>query len=275
MGYVEHYQNGDFLRKLSRDVARGILSKVRRGRWPGGPIPFGYDRLFVGQDGSPRRIVRLLNDGSQEVIDAQSGQVVDRVAKGLHYKKQQHEECTLIPSEPARVRALQKMFTDFAEGVPTRRIRENLNAAGFRSTFARSFCIPSINAILENPTYTGRCVYNRRTESKWHRLIDGASIERQDEGLEWRPESDWVVVDDAWPALIDKATFDRVQLRRRESRELHQHTTGTAIRGEYLLTSVFVYGVCGSRLTGQTTTSGKGNRTRVRYYVCSAHHPGR
>ncbi|MFG0249420.1 MAG: recombinase family protein, partial [Phycisphaeraceae bacterium JB051] len=47
MGYIEHHQNGDYLRKLSRDTMRGIVSRVQRGLWPGGPIPFGYDRLLL------------------------------------------------------------------------------------------------------------------------------------------------------------------------------------------------------------------------------------
>jgi len=54
---VEHHQNGDYLRKLSRDSMRGIVSRVQQGRWPGGPIPFGYDRLLLDEAGQPRRII--------------------------------------------------------------------------------------------------------------------------------------------------------------------------------------------------------------------------
>jgi hypothetical protein len=61
-------------------------------------------------------------------------------------------------------------------------------------------------------------------------------------------------------------------MRRKESHDKHRHVSGPAIRSEYILTNVAVCGVCGSRLTGQTTTSGKGYRTR--YYICSAHHRG-
>lgn len=31
IGYVEHYQNGDYLRKLSRDTMRGLVARARRG----------------------------------------------------------------------------------------------------------------------------------------------------------------------------------------------------------------------------------------------------
>jgi site-specific DNA recombinase len=41
MGYVEHHQNGDYLRKLSRDAMRGVVSRAREGLWPGGRVPWG------------------------------------------------------------------------------------------------------------------------------------------------------------------------------------------------------------------------------------------
>ena len=49
ISYVEHYQSGDYLRKLSRDTMRGLVSRAERGLWTGGPIPFGYDRLILDQ----------------------------------------------------------------------------------------------------------------------------------------------------------------------------------------------------------------------------------
>jgi DNA invertase Pin-like site-specific DNA recombinase len=272
MSYVEHHQNGDYLRKLSRDTIRGIVSRVQRGQWPGGPIPFGYDRLILSGDGKPKRIVRDEFDGSQIVIDPDSGDVIERIAKGKKHSKQDDEIVTLIPSEPSRVRAVQRVFADYAAGKPTRQLREWLNDAGFRTSRGNRFSAPTINPILENPAYLGRCVYNRRTLSKWHIYSNGGSVERNGEQVERRPESDWVTVDDAWPALVDQSTFDAVQARRNESREKHRHTTGRATKAGYLLTGLCFCGVCGGRLTGQTTKSGKGYRTR--YYVCSSHHNG-
>ncbi|MFG0262336.1 MAG: recombinase family protein [Novipirellula sp. JB048] len=272
ISYVEHYQNGDYLRKLSRDTMRGLMARVERGLWPGGPIPFGYDRLILSEDGEPKRIVRDGYDGGQVVLDPASGDVMEALPKGRRHKKQDHEAVTLTPSEPARVRALQRVFADFAVGKPVRVIRDCLNESGFRTSRGGMFTPQTIFPMLENPAYIGQCVYNRRTLSKWHRVTDGRSVERQDEGVEKRPESDWVVHPDAWPALVDSETFARVQIRRKESKTKHHKTTGTAVRAGYLLTGLVHCGVCGGKLTGQTTTSGKGYRTR--YYVCSTHHNG-
>ncbi len=165
-----------------------------------------------------------------------------------------------------------KMFADYAGGKATRQLREDLNAAGFRTSRGSRFSIATIHPMLDNPAYLGQCVYNRRTLSKWHRYQGGSSVERQDEGVEKRDESEWIVTENAWPQLVDADTFARVQARRKDSRERHRHTTGTAVRSPYLLSGLIFCGVCGGRLSGQTITSGKGYRTA--YYVCSTHHNG-
>lgn len=272
ISYVEHYQNGDYLRKLSRDTMRGSVDRARRGLWAGGPVPFGYDRLIL--DGAtPKRIVRSRDDGGQDVLDAESGAVLDALPKGKPHKKQDHEVCTLTPSEPARVRALQEMFASYAAGAPTRKLRDDLNAVGFRTSRGSRFTVQTLIPMLENPAYVGRCVYNRRTLSKWHRYQGGTSVERGDEGVEKRSEADWVVCEDAWPALVDAATFEAVQARRVASRSDHAaHYRGNAMKSAYLLTGRFFCGVCGGKMTGSTTTSGKGARTR--YYQCSRRHAG-
>lgn len=272
ISYIEHYQNGDYLHKLSRDTMRGQIELAKRGRWPGGPVPFGYDRLILDGE-TPKRIIRSRTDGGQLVLDPRNGEVLDSLPKGKSHKKQDHETCTLIPSELPRVRAIQKLFSDYASGVPTRRLRDDLNAAWFRTSRGQGFTVQTIIPMLENPAYAGRCVYNRRTLSKWHRFQKGASVERHDEGVEHRPQDDWIVCEDAWPALVDAETFNAVQERRKESKEgKRAHYRGNAMRSEYLLSGRMLCGVCGGKLTGSTTTSGKGVKTR--YYTCSRYAAG-
>ena len=211
-------------------------------------------------------------DRTQLVMDALTGAELERVGGGHRYSKQDFELLRLIPSEPARVRAVQKAFADYAAGAPIRCVRDGLNAAGLRTARGRIFTAPTIHAMLENRAYVGDCVYNRRTESKWHRLTGGGSQERLDEGLELRPESDWIVKADAWPAIIDRDTFEQVKQRRVRSKDKYIQVTGTAIHSPYLLGGLMFCGVCNGRLVGQTCTSGKGYRTR--YYICGTHHRG-
>jgi site-specific DNA recombinase len=272
MSFVEHHQNGDYLRKLSRDTMRGTVDRAKRGLWAGGPIPFGFDRLLMDGD-KPKRIVRQDDEGGQVVLDAVTGSVLDKLPRGRSHKKQKHESSSLSPSTDARVRAVQKLFADFAAGVPTRRLRDELNASGMRTSRGQIFTPQTIGPMLENPAYVGRCVYNRRTLSKWHCFAEGASVERHDEGVEKRSPEDWIVRENAWPALVDVATFEAVQARRKMSREGKlPHYRGNAMKSEYLLSGLMRCGVCGGKMTGNTQKSGKGYKTR--YYTCTRHHAG-
>lgn len=272
ISFVEHHQNGDYLRKLSRDTMRGTVDRARRGLWPGGPIPFGFDRLLMDGD-QPKRIVRQDDEGGQIVLDAVTGAELDRLPRGRWHKKQKHESSSLTPSTDARVRAVQKLFRDYAAGAPTRKLRDELNASGMRTSRGQIFTPQTIGPMLENPAYVGRCVYNRRTLSKWHRFEEGASVERHDEGVEKRSEDDWIVCENAWPSLIDVETFEAVQARRKLSREGKlPHYRGNAMKSEYLLSGLMRCGVCGGKMTGNTQKSGKGYKTR--YYMCTRRHAG-
>ncbi len=273
ISYVEHYQSGDYLRKLSRDTMRGHVARAERGLWCGGPIPFGYDRLYTTTDGKPKRIIRDMPDNTQQVLHPETGEILEVIPIGERYIKPEYESCTLIPSEQARVAAVQMIFNDYAAGVPIRTIRKNINAMGLRSARGRMFTHPTIHSILSNRAYTGTSVYNQRTESKWHRHTGGQSQERLDEGLEQRPESDWIVKKDAWPAIVGQQTFDNAQMRYSETKQRHLHTRGSCVNGNYFLTPFFICKVCGGKLSGQTCTSGKGYKTR--YYVCANHHAGK
>ncbi|WP_428390166.1 recombinase family protein [Mucisphaera sp.] len=272
IGFVEHHQNGDYLRKLSRDTMRGTVDRARKGQWPGGPIPFGFDRLILGEGGKPLRIIRDIGDGSQAILDPISRDEIERLPKDRKYKKQEHEICTLIPSEPERVRAVQRLFKDYAAGVPTRQLREALNDAGFRTSRGNMFSIPTLNPMFENQAYIGSCVYNRRTLSKWHTYADGQSVERKQEGIEKRPEEDWIVAEDAWEALIDRDLFEQVQQRRKASKDKHQKVMGQVVHSTFLLTGLFRCGVCGGSMTGASRRAAGGVKNRR--YVCSTNHNG-
>ena len=134
--------------------------------------------------------------------------------------------------------------------------------------------------MLRNPAYKGVLNFNRRTNSKWHRFlggVNGRSVERQDEGLEKRDKADWIIVENAWPALVDADTFDKVQARLDQVRKEHLHVTGQSVRQGYLLTGgILRCGICGGNLIGQTEKLKKANGSiRLwKRYICGTHHKG-
>jgi hypothetical protein len=274
VGFVEHYQNGDYLRKLSRDAMRGMVARAQRGCWPSGMVPFGYDRLCLAPDGTPRRIIRNMSDRTQMLLNPDTQEVIEHLRDGFRYKKPAHEVVTLIPSEPARVQAVQKLFMDYLAGVPFRILRDQLNAQGMRTIAGDIFTIGTLHTLLRNPAYKGTLMFNRRTKSKWHRFIQGRSVERRDEGSEQRAREDWIVVENAWPSLIDPATFDAVQEKLQQARKEHHIVTGRSVRTDYLLTGTLSCGVCGGNLIGHTKTKRRKTTRSYRRYVCGTHHKG-
>jgi site-specific DNA recombinase len=277
VGFVEHYQNGDYLRKLSRDAMRGIVARAKRGLWPSGMVPFGYDRLCLDTNGQGTRIIRNMPDKSQLVLHPDTRAVIEHVKSGHRYQKPEHETVTLIPSEPARVEAVRKLFADYLAGVPFRVLRDNINASGMRTVFGGIFTIGTLHGILRNPAYKGVLMFNRCTVSKWHRYTHGKSVERHDEGEEQRDKTDWIVVDNAWPALVEATLFDQVQEKLAQVQQENRHVTGQSVRQGYLLTGgTLKCGICGGNLIGQTDKIKRANGTvyRRRTYICGVHHKG-
>jgi len=99
-----------------------------------------------------------------------------------------------------------------------------------------------VRAILANPRYTGRQVWNRQPAS--HDLIDPANT-----GLGHRQVQRWTLPD-GWiisarpshPALVSEEDFITVQGLRAE------RDTGTAAGRRYLLAGLLRCGICGRRL---------------------------
>jgi DNA invertase Pin-like site-specific DNA recombinase len=276
VGFVEHYQNGDYLRKLSRDTMRGHVARVQKGFRAGGKVPYGFDRLCLAPDGTPKRIIRDLDDGTQVLLHPESHEVMEHITGEHRYIKPDHESVTLVPSTPERVKAIQTLFNDYLAGTPIRILRDTLNASGLRTTTGGIFTIGSLHTILRNCAYKGTLAFNRCTISKWHRYSKGTSVERQSESYEDRPKDDWIVVENAWPALIDSDTFEKVQRKLAKASAEHSHVTGRRIRGNYLLSNTLTCDICGGAITGQTSTHRLRNGTKIktRYYVCATHHKG-
>lgn len=70
-----------------------------------------------------------------------------------------------------------------------------------------------------------------------------------------------------WTPLLDRETWDQLQLRMKLRREAAQ---GWAKPKKYLGTGLLVCGKCGAKLTGCSAMEGRGeNKKLVRYYRCS------
>ncbi|WP_407566403.1 recombinase family protein [Streptomyces sp. 184] len=99
--------------------------------------------------------------------------------------------------------------------------------------------LTAVSAILANPRYTGRQVWNRQRTD--HELLDPANTALGHRDIaRWNPPQDWIISrHQAHPALVSEADFVAVQGMR---------ATATAPGRTYLLAGLLHCGVCGRRM---------------------------
>ena len=106
-------------------------------------------------------IIQDMPDGTQQMIHPETHQLIEVVPTGERCTKPGYELCTLVPSDPARVQAVQTIFTDYIAGIPIRAIRRKINAMGLRTNRGQMFTHATIHGMLRNPAYTGTSVYSQ------------------------------------------------------------------------------------------------------------------
>jgi DNA invertase Pin-like site-specific DNA recombinase len=161
-----------FLQDLSRNVVRGMTSKMSEGRGYCGPTPYGYRRETTVEGRS--RVSTLKPDPEQAAV-------VRRIFKAY---------CRLDGSLGGIATALNE------ERVPTAR-----RGAEWRAN--------AVKRILENEVYVGTNVWGRRQKGRYF-TRDGGSVRKRRRGEKTQfvePMRQAGTV----PALIDRETFDAAQ----------------------------------------------------------------
>jgi DNA invertase Pin-like site-specific DNA recombinase len=173
-----------FLRDLSRNVLRGLSAKASAGNgWCGGPVPFGFR--------------------SETVATGRS-----RVS-------------TFVPDETAAP-IVRRIFEAYARpGSSIRGIVESLNRDGAPTPSGRGAWVRgSVHRILTNPVYRGDYVWGRTVSGRYNGVVRGEIVSRRPGQRTMR--NDPIVHENAVPALVDRALYDRVQAlvheRKKETR---------------------------------------------------------
>ena len=142
------------------------------------------------------------------------------------------------PDENAPI--VQRIFKEYAEGVPKAKIVDRLNREGYRNQFGRPFNTRTILDMLQNEKYIGTYVYNH-TQTQTIRL----------EGVIKDP-------------IIDTRLWNEVQkVRQTTNKPKHR-------KRKYLLTGKLRCGVCGFTYCGSgAKKSRKNGDTYSAYYKCA------
>ena len=135
--------------------------------------------------------------------------------------------------DPNTAPAVQRIFYEYADGVPAKEIVESLNRDGYKTSTGRPFQKSSITNILRNEKYKG--VYKFK---------------------------DLVRVEDGIPPLVDKETWEKCQ------RIANRHRISPAANRDtdYRLTGKLFCGRCGETMIGESCRSRSG--AMHYYYTC-------
>ena len=294
---VKQWQARQESKDLSKVTIRGLLSKSGSGCWMGGVPPYGYDLQYENADSKFLLILRYMPDGSKKVLNKQ-GKVIRTLARGESLNISKRDHARLTPSEPERVKVLERIFKMYAEqGKGYRSLADTLNQEGIATPrgpewsyiYSGKWTDTTIRAILVNPLYTGDMVWNRRTDGRFHRIIEGQIVDRENiHGARLVPnqKEDWIVVRDAHPVLISRRLFEQarqqretkltsIEQRGHNPRTKNHGKTWNGQRSRFILSGLMKCSLCGFRYQGVTQAKGKkrvdGTREKTRYYGCAGY----
>ena len=115
-----------------------------------------------------------------------------RVHFGYSYNKET-QEFSLEPNEAPVARM---MFDEYEKTASIVQVARRINSLGYHTRYGNIFSPVTVQLILRNPWYKGSYRYNYYKYPSRHVVKD---------------ESDWVVVDNHHPAIVDAEQFNRVQ----------------------------------------------------------------
>jgi len=141
---------------------------------------------------------------------------------------------------PRQAAVVGRLFGRVLEGMGLKELGMELRQEGIASPTDKGWGKTTLYHILTNEVYTGTLVWGRKARN--NKLPP-------------------VRVEHAWTAIVDRATFDRVQETLKERAPAQRHPRRTS--SKYLLSGLARCGSCGKALVGQDAKSGK-----FSYYVC-------
>jgi hypothetical protein len=179
-------------KSIARSSTIGTDNSFLNGKSPYTRIPpLGLDRMYF-ENGVPLHIIRNLPDGTQEMRDPDTHEVIRRFGKNpkrgvpAHYIKQKNETVALCPGAPEVIAKLHLLFQmRYVKQMKYRRIALTLNKESITSATGGEWSAATVRAILLNPIYIGLAVRYRTTRGIY---VQGGSPNGEPEPSEVTPE---------------------------------------------------------------------------------------
>lgn len=166
----------EYSRELSEKVFAGESRVARDGFRAGGHPGYGFRRMLISSNRTPKGEI---GPGERKSLSNERVKLILGPATELHW-----------------VREIYCMF--ILENRDMQGIADELNRLSVPFTNGRRWTRMGVRGILTNPKYKGTCLYNRMNSRLKSRAKANA-------------ETEWIVVPDAFEAIIDSATFEAAQ----------------------------------------------------------------
>jgi site-specific DNA recombinase len=164
-----------------------------------------------------------------------------------------------VPSANQKeIDAVKMIFEMFDDGKGYGQIISECNLRGYATKVGKQFAKNGLHEILRNEKYIGTYVYNRSASKD----TMGKRNNHQ-----CKSEEDIIRVEDAFPAIIDKELFRRVQAKMDENK---RQSAKYKAKVNYLLAGLIYCGECGAALVGNSGSyKTKDGQVRYSYYECN------
>ncbi|RAV02722.1 recombinase family protein [Paenibacillus sp. YN15] len=152
------------------------------------------------------------------------------------------------------------IFNQYAyENVGYKKISDILNEKNVPTQKGGQWSASTIRAIIYNEAYIGRRCWNKQ--------------EYQTKGVKWRDRSEWIIAENAHPAIITKELFELCQSKAKERHNGGGQTHNpfrTKPHSPFWLRGMLFCDKCGSRLVGNSTSTTKVHGGQ-KYYLCGGY----
>jgi DNA invertase Pin-like site-specific DNA recombinase/5-bromo-4-chloroindolyl phosphate hydrolysis protein len=239
---VESAEASEYSKKLSRSTLRGMKDNAKKGYSCGGTAPYGYKRIGLN---------KVTGVKTRDLHPGERAHVEEKVLLDLGSA----EEVTIV----------NKIFELRLHGMGYRAIANILNKEeipcprrGRWKNRDQKWSVGTILSIATNPTYVGVRVFNRHPQS--HLSGPGKKA--------WFSDPDeWILKENAHPAIISKETFDIINKRRKA----YTRTNRFFYESPYLLSGLIKCSNCNFNFQGQTKTvkpkTENGQPYKAGYYI--------
>lgn len=196
---------------------------------------------FLGRQ-EYKMIKRRLRRGIKATI--QSGGYIANAPFG--YDKVHIGKTPSIKPNEAEAPFVRMMFDLYLSGLGCQRIADKVNSMGAKPRRGEAFTRTTIRAILQNPVYVGKIVWDRKTHIRHAKQNGGKHL------TIYNPRESWTIVDGIHQSIVSQEAFDQVQdiFSRR-----HRSPSFTGVI-ENPLAGLIVCGNCGHHMQRQADKRG-------------------